>query len=59
MYFIVAAVLAVAPVDCKECKQYSKSCVSGAAVNISPAKKVHNRLKTIRNKFRRGGKNCG
>lgn len=53
MSFILAAVLAMTPVDssCEECKRFSKSCVTGAAVNSSTTKVVSRerfRFKRIR-----------
>jgi len=56
MYFIVAAILAAAPpVDCKECNQYSKSCVSGAAVSSSPAPRIIRDRLRIKGRFKKGG----
>jgi len=58
MYFIVAAILAMTPVDssCEECKRYSKSCVSGAAVYTGPVKKITRDRLRIKGKFKRGGR---
>jgi len=57
MYFIVAAILAVAPVDssCEECKRFSQSCVSGAAVNSSTTKVITRDRFRIKGRFKRGG----
>jgi len=58
MSFILAAVLAMTPVDssCEECKRYSKSCVSGAAVYTGPVKKITRDRLRIKGKFKRGGR---
>jgi hypothetical protein len=58
MYFIVAAILAVAPVvdsSCEECKRFTKSCVSGAAVYTGPAKKITRERIRIKGRFKKGG----
>jgi hypothetical protein len=58
MSFILAAVLAMTPVDssCEECKRFSKSCVSGAAVYTGPVKKITRDRLRIKGKFKRGGR---
>lgn len=58
MYFILAAVLAVAPVDssCEECKRFTQSCVSGAKVNTSTTKtRTINRERFRKVRIRKGG----
>lgn len=61
MSFILAAVLAMTPVvdsSCEECKRYSKSCVSGAAVYTGPVKKITRDRLRIKGRFKSGGR-CG
>jgi hypothetical protein len=60
MSFILATVLAMTPVDssCEECKRFSKSCVSGAAVYTGPAKKITRERTRIKGRFKRGNR-CG
>jgi hypothetical protein len=57
MSFILAAVLAMTPVDssCEECKRFSKSCVSGAAVNSSTTKVITRDRFRIKGRFKKGG----
>jgi hypothetical protein len=56
MYFILALVLAAAPVDCKECNQASnKVRVSGAAVSSSPAPRIIRERIRIKGRFKKGG----
>jgi hypothetical protein len=58
MSFILATVLAMTPVDssCEECKRYSKSCVSGAAVYTGPVKKITRDRLRIKGRFKRGNR---
>ena len=58
MSFILAAVLAMTPVvdsSCEECKRFSKSCVSGAAVNSSTTKVITRERFRIKGRFKKGG----
>jgi len=57
MSFILAAVLAMTPVDssCEECKRFSKSCVSGAAVNSSTTKVITRDRFRFKGRFKKGG----
>ena len=57
MSFILAAVLAMTPVDssCEECKRFTKSCVSGAAVNSSTTKVITRDRFRFKGRFKKGG----
>ena len=60
MSFILATVLAMTPVvdsSCEECKRFSKSPISGAAVYTGPVKKITRDRLRIKGRFKRG-KSC-